>query len=75
VIFVARPDATIGVFDTYFGYFVRSIAVRDPIIGPLRVARDATGQLLFGVTANGVVMVRIPPITNPGPVSPYAGER
>ncbi|HXF94577.1 MAG TPA: hypothetical protein VNI61_00605 [Gemmatimonadales bacterium] len=73
VIFVARPDGTIAVFDTYFGYFVRAIAVRDPIIGPLRVARDATGQLLFGVTATGVVMVRIPPISNPGPTPPQAG--
>ena len=77
IIFAARPDGSIAVFDTYFGFFVGSIAVRDPIIGPLRVARDATGtaQYLFGVTARGVVVVRIPPFSNPGPVPPYGGSR
>jgi hypothetical protein len=77
IIFAARPDGSIGVFDTYFGYFVRSISVRDPITGPLRVARNATGtiQYLFGVTATGIVMVQIPVIPNPGPTPPYAGNR
>ncbi|MGH7699480.1 MAG: hypothetical protein ACREMJ_03035 [Gemmatimonadales bacterium] len=75
VIFAARPDGTIAAFDTYFGYFVGAIAVRDPIIGPLRVARNAAGQqLLFGVTATGVVMVTIPPISNPAPTPPFAGS-
>lgn len=76
VIFAARPDGSIAAFDTYFGYFVGSLSVRDPIIGPLRVARDATGgQLLFGVTARGVVMVRVPAFTNPAPVPPNTGSR
>ncbi|HEU5262457.1 MAG TPA: hypothetical protein VFU41_13655 [Gemmatimonadales bacterium] len=72
VIFAARPDGTIAAFDTYFGYFLRSISVRDPIIGPLRVARDATGtiQYLFGVTATGLVTVRVPVLSNPPPAPP-----
>jgi len=59
------------VFDTFDGGQLLSagvpvtIPIRDPIIGPFRVARDATGQLLFGITANGLVMVRLPTLTNP----------
>jgi hypothetical protein len=43
--------------------------VRDPIIGPLRVARNAAGtvQFLFGVTARGLVVVRLPAVVNPFP--------
>jgi hypothetical protein len=74
LLFAARPDGTVAVFDTYFGYFVGSIAVRDPIIGPFRVARDAAGQLLFGVTARGLVMVRVPPFSNPPPAPPAGGR-
>ena len=58
-------------FDTFFGDFLGSIPVRDPIIGPLRVARDVGGnQLLFGVTATGLLVLQLPPITNPLPVPP-----
>src|SRR5947208_13992544 len=54
LLFVARFDANIDVFDTYFGFQVGTISIRDPIIGPLRVAKDASGnQLLFGITARG----------------------
>lgn len=73
LIFAARPDGNIDVFDTFFGAFVGSLPVRDPIIGPLRVARDATGQLLFGVTGRGLVMVRVPAYINPFPAPPRAG--
>ena len=73
LIFAARPDGNIDVFDTFFGAFVGSLPVRDPIIGPLRVARDATGQLLFGVTGRGLVTVRVPAYINPFPVPPRAG--
>ena len=73
LIFAARPDGNIDVFDTFFGAFIGSLPVRDPIIGPLRVARDATGQLLFGVTGRGLVTVRVPPYVNPYPAPPGAG--
>src|SRR5437879_13227803 len=48
LLFVARFDANIDVFDTYFGYQVGTISIRHPIIGPLRVAKAASGnQTLF----------------------------
>ncbi len=68
ILFSARPDANIDVFDTFYYGIIGSIPIRDPITGPLRVARDAAGnQLLFGITARGLVMVRLPPIANPFP--------
>ena len=78
LLFAARPDAKIDVFDTFDGGQLLvggqpfSIPIRDPIIGPFRVALDATGtgQLLFGITANGLVMVRLPSPTNPNPAAP-----
>src|SRR5207244_755913 len=71
LLFVARFDANIDVFDTYFGAQVGTISIRDPIVGPLRVAKDASGnQLLFGITSRGVVMVSLPAFTNPLPVRP-----
>ena len=68
--FAARPDGNIDVFDTFFYGRIATIPVRDPIIGPLRVARNAanTRQWLFGVTAKGIVMVQLPVIANPFPV-------
>ncbi len=75
VLFAARPDGNIDVFDTFFYGVIGSIPVRDPIIGPLRVARDALGnQFLFGITARGLVTVRLPTIVNPFPVR-RAGPR
>jgi hypothetical protein len=75
LIFSANPNGNIDVYDTYFGAFLTSIAVRDPIIGPLRVARDnVTGeQLLFGITANGLLMLRLPAFVNPLPTPPVGG--
>jgi hypothetical protein len=71
ILFAARFDANIDVFDTYFGRLVSSIPIRDPIIGPLRVAKDPFGnQLLFGITARGLVTVRLAPIFNPPPAPP-----
>jgi hypothetical protein len=76
LLFAARPDPSIDVFDTFDGGQLLSagvpvtIPIRDPIIGPFRVARDATGQLLFGITASGLVMVRLPTLTNPNPAPP-----
>ena len=74
LMFSANPNGNIDVFDTFFGAFLGSIPVRDPIIGPLRVARDVGGnQLLFGVTATGLLVLQLPPITNPLPVPPRFG--
>lgn len=66
VVFAASGQAAIEVYDTYFYSKVRSIPVRDPIVGPLRVAKLPSGeQILVGVTARGVVTVRLPAIVNP----------
>ena len=74
LIFSASPAGNIDVYDTYFGAFLTSIPVRDPIIGPLRVARDVGGvQLLFGVTANGLLVLQLPPFLNPLPAPPRTG--
>src|SRR2546430_14333908 len=71
LLFVARFDANIDVSDTYFGAQVGTISTRAPIVGPLRVAKDASGnQLLFGITSRGVVMVSLPAFTNPLPAPP-----
>jgi hypothetical protein len=75
ILFAARPDAGIDVYDTYFGARIGAIPVRDPIIGPLRVARDATGQLLFGVTGRGLVVLRLPAFVNPNPAVQNASGR
>ncbi len=70
LLFAARPDANIEVFDTYFYAVVATIPTRDPIIGPIRVATNGSGQrILVGVTANGIVIVRVPNLTNPFPVA------
>ena len=69
VMFVARPDGNIDVFDTFFYGKIASIPIRDPIVGPLRVAKDALGnQFLFGVTTTGLVTVQLPAIPNPFPI-------
>src|SRR5260370_23836448 len=75
IAFSARTDGNIDVFDTFFFSQVGTIVVRDPIIGPLRVARNKanTRQWLFGVTPAGVVMVELPVITNPLPTKPALG--
>ena len=71
VAFAADPSGNILVFDTFFYNLIGSIPVRDPITGPLRVARDLAGnQLLFGVTGRGLVMVRLPVFPNPNPAPP-----
>lgn len=66
LLFAARDDANIGVYDTWNFGLVTTVPIRDPVIGPLRVAKiTATGeQLLIGVTSSGVVTVKLPSITN-----------
>ena len=75
IAFSARADGNIDVWDTFFFNQVGTIVVRDPIIGPLRVARNKTNtrQWLFGVTSRGVVMIELPVITNPNPSKPMWG--
>ncbi len=70
LMYAARADANIEVFDTYWFGSVKIIPVRDQIIGPVRLALNALGQqVLVGVTANGVVVVPLlTPIVNPFPV-------
>ncbi len=72
IVFAAAPDTSILAFDTYFFNQQKKIAIRDPIIGPLRVALDASTsqQYLFGITARGLVVVSLPPITNINPQAP-----
>src|SRR5213594_1050964 len=72
MVFTASPDTSIRVFDTFFFNQQKKIAIRDPIIGPLRVAFDATSgqQYLFGITARGLVVVSLPTITNINPQAP-----
>jgi hypothetical protein len=71
VVFAADVSGNILAFDTFFYNLIGSIPLRDPIVGPLRVARDAGGtQLLFGVTTRGLVMVQLPAIPNPNPAPP-----
>ncbi len=65
LMFAAAAGPTIEVFDTFFYGKVATIPIKDPIIGPLRVARAASGaQILVGVTPAGVVVVELPAITN-----------
>ena len=72
MVFAASPDTSIRAFDTYFFNQQKKIAIRDPIIGPLRVAFDATSaqQYLFGITARGLVVISLPTITNINPQAP-----
>ncbi len=72
MVFAASPDTSIRVFDTYFFNQQKRILIRDPIIGPLRVALDtSTGQqYLFGITARGLVVVTLPTIVNTNPQAP-----
>jgi YVTN family beta-propeller protein len=63
IVFLAREDSNLDVFDTFRYETVTTIPIRDPVIGPLRVARlSPTEQIMIGVTSAGVVVVRIPTI-------------
>ncbi len=75
-VFLASEAPQIDVFDTHFFGKVTTIPIRDPIIGPLRVAKLPTNeQILVGVTSRGVVTVRLPSIVNTFPVSGFGGSR
>ena len=73
LVFAARPDPNIDVFDTYWYERVATVPIRDTIIGPVRVSNTGTGLVLVGVTSRGIVVVRLPLITNPLPVRQAPG--
>jgi len=57
---------------------IGTIVVRDPITGPLRVARKPREYAPVAVSASpptGVVMIELPVITNPKPVANRCGDR
>jgi hypothetical protein len=73
LVFAARPDPFIDVFDTYWYQRVATIPIRDTIIGPVRVANTGGVLVLVGVTSRGLVVVRLPPIVNQYPVRQQPG--
>ena len=76
MLFAATDNQEILAYDTWFYGEIASIPIRDPIIGPLRVAELPTGeQFLVGVTARGVVTVQLPPIVNIFPTPPRRDDK
>jgi len=80
IVFAASPDTSIRAFDTYFFNQQKRIQTRDPIIGPLRVAKDSVAgqpatQLLFGITTRGLVVITLPTITNINAQAPSQPRR
>ena len=82
LVFAARPDSSIDVFDTFFygevtdnsvGGATIPVPIRNSLIGPVRAATDGVNTLLFGLTAQGLVKVTLPSITNS--LFPTAGLR
>ncbi len=73
LVFAARPDAFIDVFDTYWYSRVATVPIRDTIVGPIRVASIGGTLVLVGVTSRGLVVVRLPNFTNPFPVRQQSG--
>ncbi len=70
LVFAARSDAGIDVFDTYWYQRIGTVPIRDTIIGPMRVANSSGTLVLAGVTSRGVVVIKLPNFVNPLPVSP-----
>jgi hypothetical protein len=74
LVFAARPDSSIDVFDTYFYGRVTDtttgagasipIPVRDGLVGPVRVAAVGANTVMFGITANGLVVIQLPTVHN-----------
>ena len=59
--FSASQLPQIEVYDTYCYQRVRTIPVRDPIVGPIRASFRANGDLvLVGATRTGVIVVSVP---------------
>jgi hypothetical protein len=73
LLFAARPDSSIDVFDSYFFGEVTDttalgatvpVPIRNALIGPVRVATYSGSTYLFGLTALGLVSVQLPNLTN-----------
>jgi len=73
LLFAARPDSSIDVFDSYFYGEVTDttalgatvpVPIRNALVGPVRVATYAGNTVLFGLTSFGLVSVQLPNITN-----------
>ena len=76
MLFAATDNQEIVAYDTWNYAEIASIPIRDPIIGPLRVAELPSGeQFLVGVTARGVVTVQLPPIVNIFPTPPRRDDK
>jgi len=76
LVYLASTQPQIEVYDTYFFEPVAIIPIRDPIIGPLRVAEQPSGaQILVGVTTFGIVTVQLPAVTNPFPTEGWGGTQ
>lgn len=59
--FSASALPQIEIYDTYCYQRVRTIPVRDPIVGPIRASFRAGGDLvLVGATRTGVIVVTVP---------------
>ena len=59
--FSASRLPQIEIYDTYCYQRVRTIPVRDPIVGPIRASFRAGGDLvLVGATRTGVIVVTVP---------------
>ena len=72
IVFAARPDSSIDVFDTYFFAEVTDtsvatvpIPIRNALVGAVRVTPDLTGTVLTGISNQGLVVVRLPMLANP----------
>jgi hypothetical protein len=76
LVFTAMDTPEIVAWDTWHFGEVARVPIRDPIIGPLRVAKLPSGeQLLVGVTEAGVVTVTLPSISNMFLTPPGGGNR
>jgi len=80
LVFAARPDSSIDVFDTFFYGQVTDLTgttipvpIRNSLIGPVRAATYSGNTVLFGLTAYGLVKVTLPIVTNS--LFPVAGLR
>ena len=76
LVFTAMDTPEVVAWDTWHFAEVARVPIRDPIIGPLRVAKLPSGeQLLIGVTEAGVVTVTLPSISNSFLTPPGGGDR
>jgi len=78
IVFAARPDSSIDVFDTYFFGRVTDnatadvpIPIRNALVGSVRVTPDVAGTVLTGITNQGLVVVRLPTLINPFPTPQF----